>query len=926
MNLSSLFQAVADLPPAERNAYYRQHAVPDDLRAEVESLIEFDSHATTFLLDGVSNAASGIVDSMERPERCGPFHPVKLLGRGGMGSVWLADRTDGQVDQQVAVKVLRAGAPTPRQQERFIQERRILATLSHPNIARLLDAGQTDTGQPFLAMEYVEGLPIDHFCRQLDHRKTLRIFLKVCTAVAYAHRNLIIHRDLKPSNILVNTDGEPKLLDFGIAKLINFAGDRTTTIERVLTPDYASPEQVNGRNTGTATDVYSLGAILYKLLTGQTPHQFAETHPAAMSAVICERPVTPPSHHDKSLEGDLDSILLKALRKEPEERYASVEKLAEDIENHLEFRPVKARSGNVLYLSRRFLRRHWLAVTGPAVAMAGLAAGLIVAQQQRAEAEAARTVAESRRIEAQQQRDSATHERAIAVRNEAEARQQREEAQKQRAIAEQRFQQVRQIALHLLDLDRDMVRLSGATKARQALVTTSLSYLEKLGAESGDDERFRLELATAYQKVAQVQNNPGTPNLGQPKEAMQSLAKGEKILSTLPADFPGVTLAILENIDLQARILGSTQDWDATLAATQRGLRIAEASRIESIQMLERKAALTYAAQAACVNLDRTPEALRYGQLSVDYRKEISRLRGTATASTNLANTLLGMAATLRTAGDLQQAEIRAGEGRQVLEQQYEKEPSPTTSRRVVWALYQQARILGSRESISLERWEDSASLLERSLTIARQLVKADAEDTATRNNLCGMAAELALLRLDSDPASALALFDEAYRIRNLLPPAHINHQEKWNMQAGSIRALARLHRFDEASQRLTTLFAALTAAKFVPGPVNPNSFAAHALRAKAELLEAQGNRPAAIGVWEELAAAYASSARRADTDLLWAIQHSEAFRALARLQEASGNTQDAAAWQEKDRAVWSQWSRKLPANPFVERQLRASR
>ncbi|MBS1828748.1 MAG: protein kinase [Acidobacteria bacterium] len=926
MNLAALFQAVADLPLAERNAYYRQHAVPDALRAEVESLIEFDSHATTFLLDGVANAASGIVDSMERPERCGPFHPVKLLGRGGMGSVWLAERTDGQVDQQVAVKVLRAGAPTPRQQERFIQERRILATLSHPNIARLLDAGQTDAGQPFLAMEYVEGLPIDHFCRQLDHRKTLRIFLKVCTAVAYAHRNLIIHRDLKPSNILVNTEGEPKLLDFGIAKLINFAGDRTTTIERVLTPDYASPEQVNGRNTGTATDIYSLGAILYKLLTGHTPHQFADTHPAAMSAVICERPVTPPSQHDKSLEGDLDSILLKALRKEPEERYASVEKLAEDIENHLEFRPVKARSGNVLYLSRRFLRRHWLAVTGPAVAMAGLAAGLIVAQQQRAEAESARAIAESRRVEAQQQRDNATHERTIAVRQEAEARQQREEAQKQRAIAEQRYQQVRQIALHLLDLDREMLRLSGATKARQALVTTSLSYLEKLGAESGDDERFRLELAEAYRKVAQVQSNPGTPNLGQPKEALQSLAKAEKILATLPLNYPSAAIARLDNIDLQARIYGSGQDWETTLATSQKGLRLAGNSRLDTLEMLERKAALTYTAQAALVNLDRMAEALRYGQLSADYRKEIYRQRGTSASATNLANTLLGLAATMRSAGDLGQAEQRAAEGRQVIEQQYEKGPSPTTGRRLVWALYQEARVLGSRESISLARWDDAAALLERSLTLARQLIKADAEDIATRNNLAAMVAELAALRLDSNPDSALALFEEANRVRGSLPAANPNHQEKFHMQAGAVRALARLRRFDEAATRLERLFQALKESKLYPGHLGPGSFAASALRAQADLSEAQGNRAAAIRSWEELAAGYESSPRRADNDLQWAIAHSEVFRSLARLYEAAGNRSAANLSQQKDRAIWDQWSRKLPSSSFVERQLRASR
>ncbi len=887
MNPSGVFQAVADLPLLDRNAYYEQHGVPEEVRAEVESLLAFDAHASTFLMNGVAHAATDLVDAMEKPERCGAFRPVKLLGRGGMGAVWLAERVDGEVDQKVAVKVLRAGTPTARQQERFIQERRILASLSHPNIARLLDAGQTDTGQPFLAMEYVEGVPVDRYCEHLDRRRLLRIFLKVCSAVAYAHRNLVIHRDLKPSNILVTADGEPKLLDFGIAKLMHFAAERTTTIERVLTPDYASPEQVTGRNTGTATDVYSLGAILYKLLTGQTPHSFEETHPAAMAAVICERGVAAPSLIDRSLEGDLDSILLKALRKEPEERYASVEKLAEDIENHLEYRPVKARSGNVLYLTRRFLRRHWLAVTGPAVAMAGLAAGLVVAQQQRAEAEAARAVAEARRIEAQQQRDRAARERAVAMEQEAAARQQREEAQKQRTIAEQRFQQVRQIALHLLDLDREMQRVPGATKARQALVATSLSYLEKLGGESGDDAGFRMELAEAYRKVAQVQGAPGFPNLGQTREALDALAKGEKLLAALPASQPGATLAMLDNLDLRARIQGSAREWEDTRRTAERGLRLVERMASPQAEILERKATLAYSAQAAYNNLDRMEEALRHGQMSVDVRREIHRLRGTKASASNLAGTLLGMATTLRYAGDLAHAEEYASEGRRVIEQRHETEPTLATGRSLIWALYQEARVLGSREGVSSGRWEEARTLLERALTIGRQVVKSDAEDTATRNNLASAAGELALLRLESDAASALALYEEAYRWRDELPAQHVNHREKWHMAAGSIRALVRLRRLEEASARLDELLKTLRERKLYPGDLQPGSLGASALRAKAELEEARGNRSAAVQVWTEVASGYEAGERKAQADLHWALAYSEAYRALARLDKA---------------------------------------
>ncbi|MBL8218622.1 MAG: serine/threonine protein kinase [Bryobacterales bacterium] len=906
----------------EREAYYAQNGVPAAVRDEVESLLEFDSHATTFLMDGVAQAATGIVDAMEKPERCGAFRPVKLLGRGGMGSVWLAERIDGQVDQKVAVKVLRAGTPTARQQERFIQERRILASLSHPNIARLLDAGQTDGGQPFLAMEYVDGVTVDRYCEHLDRPSVLRIFLKVCSAVAYAHRNLIIHRDLKPSNILVTPDGEPKLLDFGIAKLMNLTAERTTTVERVLTPDYASPEQVTGKNTGTGTDVYSLGAILYKLLTGRTPHPFDETHPAAMAAVICDRPVIAPSALDKSLAGDLDSILLKALRKEPEERYASVEKLAEDIENHLEFRPVKARSGNVLYLGRRFLRRHWLAVTGPAVAMAGLAAGLYVAQQQRAEAVAARMAAEVRRVEAQQERDHATRERAVAVEQEAVAQQQRAEAQKQRAIAERRFQQVRQIALRLLDLDREMLKLAGATKARQALVTTSLAYLEKLEAESGDDEGFRLELAEAYRKVAQVQGAPGFPNLGEPQRALESLRKGEKILAPLALSHAAVRLARLDNTDLQARILGSSRDWEATLAAAEKGLRLTVPAGAVPVEVVERRASLAYSAQAAYNNLDRMDEAIRYGRMAVELRREIYRLRGSPASASNLASTLLGMASTLRYVGGLNEALEMAREGRQVIEQRYGKEAALSIGRALVWALYQEARVLGSREGISLGRTTEAQALLEQSLVLGRKLVQSDAEDTATRNNLASAAGELALLRLESDPAAALALYEEAAKRRSELPAQHVGHADQFHMMAGAVRALARLGRTTEASDRLEELLRLLQDRKAYPGPVSPGSFAASALRAKAELEEFRGNREVASREWTEIAAGFEKGNVRADGDLLWAVMFSEVYRALARLQDGERATE----WREKDRAIWAQWARKLPSNGFVEGQLRASR
>lgn len=926
IDVHSLFDAVADLPPAARESYYATHGVSPELRHEVESLLSFDPHASTFLMGGLSEAASGLAATLERPERCGPFRPVKLLGQGGMGAVWLAGRVDGEVDQSVAIKILRAGISTPRQRLRFIQERNILAALSHSGIARLLDAGQTDSGQPYLAMEYIDGQPIDRYCRNLDRAPILRTFLKVCAAVSYAHRNLVIHRDLKPSNILVTSEGEPKLLDFGIAKLMNLGAAHTTTMERALTPDYASPEQVTGRTSGTATDVYSLGAVLYKLLTGHTPHRFTGADPAGIAAVICEHPITPPSTYDKTLRGDLESILLKAMRKEPEERYISVDMLAADIENYLDHRPVQARQGHWLYRGRRFLRRHRLSVAAAAIAITGLAAGLYIAWQQRLQAEAARAIAESRRIEAQQQRDNATRERAIAVEQESLARIQSAEAHRQRTIAENRFQQVRQIAFQLMDLDKDLNKLNGATKARQTLVSTALSYLERLSAEAGGDTGFLLELAEAYRKVADIQAGPGSPNLAQVKEALASLGKAEKLLAAAPLRNPKVALALLDNLILQSRIQGSARDWEATSLTVSKGLRYANRATPESLDLLERKAMLAHSAQGVYVNLDRTDEAVAAGKLAVSLRRRIDDSRHSLASSANLATALLALASTYRYAGDLNRSLEASTEGRLITERRLNDKPDLATRRRLQWVLFQEARVLGTLDSISLGRWSEAEQLLERSLQLARPIAAADAEDVSTRHNLAMAAEQLALLRLDRDPASSLALYDEARARRLEIPASHPNHIDRLASQAGAVRALVRLGRHAEAATRLDQLFQDFPKFKLNPNHILPGNYAALALRAKADWNETTGDTAAATRIWRELAQAFEASPRKPEADLHWAYAFSEAYRALARLHESAGDADGAAVWQNKDRALWNRWDSKLPGNSFVQRQLRAAR
>jgi serine/threonine-protein kinase len=337
--VQELFHAVADLSAETRQRYFEERNIDSSMQREVEALVEFDSQATISLLKDISQVAEETVAGMDTAvKQCGPYKVGTLLGRGGMGTVRLAERVDGESTQQVAVKLLRPGSDDPQNRRRFLAERQILATLSHPNIARLLDAGHGDDGQPYLVMEFIDGKPIDVFACGLDLRDKIVLFLKVCGAVAYLHRNLVVHRDLKPANILVTPDGEPKLLDFGIAKMLDMSLDSAITHMRMLTPDYASPEQVSGRPMTTATDIYSLGAVLYKLLTGESPHQFETASIKSIITAVCSGRIVPPSRHVPALKGDLEMILMKALRTDPQERYAAIEHFAYDLVSYLESR------------------------------------------------------------------------------------------------------------------------------------------------------------------------------------------------------------------------------------------------------------------------------------------------------------------------------------------------------------------------------------------------------------------------------------------------------------------------------------------------------------------------------------------------------------------------------------------------------------
>jgi serine/threonine-protein kinase len=381
--------------PRERNSFLNEACADDaELRSRVEALLTSDVNAGEFLAAAMdvsetagaalARAIDGLPDRDLTGTRVDRYTIQGLIGKGGMGAVYRAVRED-DFRMQVAIKLLNRGTDTEAALSRFRAERQILAGLQHPNIARLLDGGATETGLPYFVMEYVDGTPLLEYGAALPVRRRLELFRQVCEAVQHAHRNLIVHRDLKPANLLVTREGIPKLLDFGIAKLLDSAADGSTTGRtgaggRLMTPAYASPEQVRGEPVTTATDIYSLGAVLYELLTGRRAHSLEKYSAEEIEKEICTREPRKPSAVVKELDGDLDNIVMMALRKEAGQRYASAAEFSEDLDRYLQNLPVHARQESLPYRGRKFLKRNRVAVTAAVLSAAvvlGLVAGLV---------------------------------------------------------------------------------------------------------------------------------------------------------------------------------------------------------------------------------------------------------------------------------------------------------------------------------------------------------------------------------------------------------------------------------------------------------------------------------------------------------------------------------------------------------------------
>ena len=486
--IDAAFGEAADLEGAARETFLG--VLSAELRHDVETMLAAGAGSTQRMEGLVAGAAVSLSAEDAAPASVGPWRIVKLIAEGGMGAVYLSEREGEGFKQSAALKLLRRGFDTRFFVSRFRQERRILAALDHPNIARLLDGGAATDGRPYLALEFIDGQTITEYAAGLALARRIELFLDVCKAVEHAHQHMVIHRDLKPSNILVNGQGQTKLLDFGIAKILDPEATGgslalTGTDVKLMTPEYAAPEQVRGEAITTATDVYCLGLVLYEVLSGTKPIALPVNAPLEAARLVCEQEPA-----KTALAPDVDAILRKCLRKEPQSRYASVASLREDLERVLRGEPVSAYTGAWSYRTGKWLRRYKWGVAAAALVLATLTGGILATQRQ--------------------------------------AR-----------IAERRYSEVRRIARGVIfDVYDQVETLPGATKARETIVNMALGYLEALRADAGDDPGLAMELAEAYLKVGDVLGNAKIANLGRGVEATASFEKALALYRGIAAKAP----------------------------------------------------------------------------------------------------------------------------------------------------------------------------------------------------------------------------------------------------------------------------------------------------------------------------------------------------------------------------------------------------
>ncbi len=894
--MAGLFEAALELSPERRGQFLTDACGNDSgLRREIERMLAHEGSAEARLGTIVASAKDSYAGAAEW--RIGPFRVIREIGRGGMGVVYLAVRADEQFEQKVAIKLVSQGMPSDLALSRFLRERQVLASLNHHSIARLLDGGSTAHGQPFFAMEYVEGRPITVYAKEerLATEQRLELFCKVCEAVQYAHRNLVVHRDLKPGHILITADGMPKLLDFGIAKALDPDGERPAgaTIA-ILTPEYASPEQVRGQAVTTSTDIYSLGAVLYELLAGSAPHVFQSAAPGELERVICthepRKPSVAAAERGIVLPADLDNIVLMALRKEPERRYGSVEQLSQDIRRLLEGRPVMAREATAVYRARKFVGRNRLALAAAAVVLVVLAGGVIAANRQ------------ARR-------------------------------------AERRFEQVRRLANTLLfDLDDQIQRLPSSTKVRETMVRTALAYLDSLAQESGGERALQFELASAYQKIGDIQGYTMRPNLGQTQPALESHRKALAIASRLAAGEHGREIDRLHAWACQrvGYLLRSSSQSTAALAHFREGLAIAErlyaadpGNPDDSLLLIAINSQLGGTEMRGGGNLKsaaaRWRRALEVAQQWAE-RFPDERSRGA------LGESHVRLARAVMQAGDLTGAQQHAREAIAILEDLATRDPSNTEFRRDLLNSYEALAYVSNDDTFfNVGDRQTAVTYHRKAVAIADGLSTADPANMTALSDLAIAHRDLCASLVEDDPAGAAHECRTALDLLARLPAWRAHSVVVTSMHLA--RAMQRLRRPNEALGMLRRAFTAQ--ARTVAADPERTDERLWLLRIHnqiGELLLGSGDTNGAIEehrqalrIVEELLPSHPEEPelRRDQADCFEGL--GRVYAALGERQGRAEQWREARDWYQKSLDVWAHWTTWAASSVFNTRREEAA-
>ena len=835
----------------------------------------------------------------------GAYTLIAAIGDGGMSSVWLGERNDGRFERRAAIKFLNI-ALADRGEDRFRREGTILARLAHPHIAQLLDAGISEANQPYLVLEYVDGGHIDEYCdsRRLDVDARIRLFLDVLSAVAYAHANLIVHRDLKPSNVLVTEKGQVKLLDFGIAKLLEEgAGTRATQLTReggaALTPYYAAPEQLTGQPITTATDVYALGVLLYLLLTGEHPlgsgrqspaelvQSILDSEPPLLSAAALDahvaRCATTPERLRRQLRGDLDTIVAKALKKNPQERYASATELADDLRRYLRHEPIWARPDSVAYRTGKFLRRYATSVAAVSVTVAALAIGLAVA----------------------------AHERNVA---------------------EARYRDVRDLAKEIFTVERDIRTLPGATAARERIVKTSLHYLESLTRSAGNDLGLKAEIAAEYQQVADVQGVFRSVNLGRPEEARESLVKAETLLREIararPQD-PQPLRDLINIVDLQSRIdhgamnlprlSGRVSELQTLLAAYEPKMPHDETNWSFLANIYDSMA-------TASGLMSQLNQARSFAQRSTEYRRHVAEGSKSVRSRGNLANSLSTFASISRKTGRVEEAAATENEAIDLLQGILAEQPTHYVARlNLANNLLSLGRIYGETNGPSLGRRDDAIATIERSVALGREIMATDANDELIRYNHAVANIHLGNLLRDLDPAGALRAYNEAISSVAALSKSN-SPKVVWALAlAESTFPLRKLRRDEEARQRLRQAAQISQDLRKVAASAAVESEEAVS-RAEAEWAISRGDASAAAYQHRNFLAFVDSIKPPAvipAESMIDAFSMTRRYRLLEQALTAGGQEAEAKQADRKREDIFEIWRQRLPGSPATEALLR---